>query len=127
LILDLFEEAAGGRMMFNYMRPGGVARDLPDGWVDRAKVLVNERLPRKIKQMQTFLLDNEIVQARSVGVGTLTAEQALAYAVSGPVLRASGVPYDLRRADPYSVYDRFEFEVVTRTRRCLRPRGDPFR
>ena len=114
LILDLFEEVSGGRMMFNYMRPGGVARDLTEGWVDRAKAMVNERLPRRIKQIQTYLLDNEIVRARSMGIGGLSSRDAIASGVSGPVLRACGVPYDVRRAEPYGIYDRFEFDVVTR-------------
>ena len=114
LILDLFEAVSGGRMMFNYMRPGGVAADLPDGWLDQAKRLVHERLPKKVKEMQSFLLDNEILQARSMGVGVLSKEDAIACGVAGPVLRACGVPYDVRRAEPYGIYDRFEFDVVTR-------------
>jgi NADH:ubiquinone oxidoreductase subunit D/NADH:ubiquinone oxidoreductase subunit C len=113
LILDLFEAVSGGRMMFNYMRPGGVAHDLPEGWVARAKELVHHRLPRKVQEMRTFLLDNEIVQARSMGVGVLSRDKAVAYGVSGPVLRASGVPYDVRRAEPYGIYERFDFDVVT--------------
>ena len=75
---------------------------------------MQKRLPKKVKEMQTFLLDNEIVQARSFGIGVLTRREAIAYGVSGPVLRACGVPYDVRRAEPYSIYDRFDFEVVTR-------------
>jgi NADH:ubiquinone oxidoreductase subunit D len=114
LILDLFEGASGARMMFNYMRPGGVAHDLPPGWIERAQALVNDRLPDKVKELQTFLLDNEIVRARSVAVGTLRPRDAIAYGVSGPVLRASGVPYDVRRAQPYGIYDRFDFDVATR-------------
>ncbi|MGC9467426.1 MAG: NADH-quinone oxidoreductase subunit D [Anaerolineae bacterium] len=114
LILDLFEAVSGGRMMFNYMRPGGVAQDLPEGWLEQAKFLVHERLPRKVREMQTYLLGNEIVRARSEGVGSLTASEAVAYGVSGPVLRACGVPYDVRRAEPYGIYDRFDFDVVTR-------------
>jgi NADH:ubiquinone oxidoreductase subunit D/NADH:ubiquinone oxidoreductase subunit C len=114
LVLDLFEAVSGGRMMFNYMRPGGVASDLPPGWIERARQLVRERLPKKVRQMQTFLLDNEIVRARSIGIGAMTAEEAVAYGVSGPVLRACGVPYDVRRAEPYGIYDRFDFDVVTR-------------
>jgi NADH:ubiquinone oxidoreductase subunit D/NADH:ubiquinone oxidoreductase subunit C len=114
LVLDLFESVAGSRMMYNYMRPGGVAQDLPSGWIDRAKRLVHQRLPKKVKHMQRFLLENEIVQARSVDVGALAAERAIASGVSGPVLRACGVPYDIRKTDPYGIYDRFEFDVVTR-------------
>ncbi len=114
LVLDLFESVAGGRMMFNYMRPGGVARDLPQGWLDQARVLVRDRLPKKVRQMQSFLLDNEIVRARSADVGILGGEEAIACGVTGPVLRASGVPYDVRRAEPYGIYERFDFDVVTR-------------
>ncbi|TFG71119.1 MAG: NADH-quinone oxidoreductase subunit NuoD, partial [Anaerolineales bacterium] len=113
-VLDLFEAVSGERMMFNYMRPGGVSRDLPEGWIDQAKALVKNRLPKKVKEMQIFLMENEIIQARSFGIGALTADEAIAYGVSGPVLRACGVPYDVRRAEPYSIYDRFDFKVVTR-------------
>ncbi|HOC20634.1 MAG TPA: NADH-quinone oxidoreductase subunit D [Anaerolineae bacterium] len=120
LILDLFEAVSGARMMCNYMRPGGVAADLPEGWIERAGELVRERLPEKVKTMQTFLLQNEIIQARTMGVGVLPPEMAVACGVSGPVLRASNVPYDLRRAEPYGIYDRFEFNV------CTREHGDAY-
>jgi NADH:ubiquinone oxidoreductase subunit D/NADH:ubiquinone oxidoreductase subunit C len=114
LILDLFEAVSGGRMMFNYMRPGGVAADLPEGWVEDARRLVEERLPAKVKEMQTFLLDNDIVRARTLGVGVLSPQDAMAYGVTGPVLRASAVPYDIRRAEPYGIYERFDFDVAMR-------------
>jgi NADH-quinone oxidoreductase subunit C/D len=114
LVLDLFEAASGGRMMFNYMRPGGITQDLLEGWIDRAKALVHDRLPAQVRQFEHFLMDNEIVQARSVNVGVLSAEEAVAYGVSGPVLRACGVQYDVRRAEPYGIYDRFEFDIPTR-------------
>lgn len=114
LILDLFEAASGGRMMFNYMRPGGVAADLPPGWIESALELVNQRLPERVKTLQTMFLENEIVEGRALGVGRLTPELAIAYGVSGPVLRASAVPYDIRKAQPYGIYNRFDFEVVTR-------------
>jgi NADH-quinone oxidoreductase subunit C/D len=114
LILDIFEAVAGSRMMCNYFRFGGVARDLPAGVVETVKELVEERLPRKIDELDVYLTGNEIVRERSIGVGVLTKEQAIAYSAAGPVLRASGVPYDVRRADPYSIYDRFEFDVAVR-------------
>lgn len=120
LILDLFEAVSGARMMCNYMRPGGVAADLPAGWLEQARALVEVRLPEKVKTMQTFLLDNEIIQARTMGVGVLPPEMAVACGVSGPVLRASNVAYDLRRAAPYGIYDRFEFDV------CTREHGDAY-
>jgi NADH:ubiquinone oxidoreductase subunit D/NADH:ubiquinone oxidoreductase subunit C len=112
-ILDLFESVAGSRMMCNYMRFGGVARDLPAGWLDRCRQIVFDRLPRAIDEMDTMLTKNEILLSRSIGVGALSAAAALNASVTGPVLRASGVPYDIRRDEPYSIYDRFEFDVPT--------------
>jgi len=114
LILDLFEAASGSRMMCNYFRFGGVARDLPAGFVETARELVFERLPRKIDDFERYLSDNEIIRARCEGAGVLTAEDAIKYSVAGPVLRASGVAYDCRRADNYSIYDRFDFDVAVR-------------
>lgn len=112
LILDIFEAVSGSRMMCNYFRFGGVARDLPEGVFEKVKDLVLNRLPRKIDELDMYLTENEIIRNRCEGVGVLTAEQAVAFSASGPVLRASGVPYDVRRADPYSIYDRFDFDVV---------------
>jgi NADH-quinone oxidoreductase subunit C/D len=113
LILDIFEAASGSRMMCNYYRFGGVARDLPDGTLDTVRLLVNERLPRKLDDLDRYMTTNDIVQVRTQGVGVLTAEEAITNSASGPVLRASGVPYDIRRAAPYSIYDRLEFDVCT--------------
>ena len=114
LILDIFEAVSGSRMMCNYFRFGGVARDVSDDILEKVRRLVNDRLPRKVDEMDEFLTKNEIVRERCEGVGILTAEQAIANSASGPVLRASGVPYDVRRADPYSIYDRLEFDVAVR-------------
>jgi len=100
--------------MCNYFRFGGVARDLPEGILEKVKSLVYDRLPRKIDDIDRYMTKNEVVRLRTEGVGVLTAEQAIRNSASGPVLRASGVPYDLRRAAPYSIYDRFEFDVCTR-------------
>jgi NADH:ubiquinone oxidoreductase subunit D len=118
LILDIFEAVAGSRMMCNYFRFGGVVRDVPDDAMQKIKDLVYERLPAKTDEMERFLNDNEILIARLKGVHVLNAEDAVRYSVTGPVLRAAGVPYDLRRADPYSIYDRFDFDIPTR------PNGD---
>jgi NADH-quinone oxidoreductase subunit D/NADH-quinone oxidoreductase subunit C/D len=114
LILDIFEAVSGSRMMCNYYRFAGMARDLPEGVFEQVKGLVLDRLPAKIDDLDTFLTNNEIIRARSIGVGVLTAEDAIAHSAVGPVLRASGVPYDVRRADPYGIYDRFEFDVAVR-------------
>ena len=114
LILDVFEAVSGSRMMCNYFRFGGVARDLPPGMHQRIHELVFDRLPRRIDELDLFLTNNEIVRSRTEGVGVLTPEQAIALSTCGPILRASGVPYDVRRADPYSIYDRFDFDVAVR-------------
>ena len=113
LILDLFEWAAGSRMMCNYYRFGGVAFDLPPGWIERCSGVVNDRLDRRIDELDRYLSGNEIVLERCKGVGVLTAAEAINFSTAGPVLRGSGVDYDLRRAAPYSIYDRFDFNVVT--------------
>jgi NADH-quinone oxidoreductase subunit C/D len=114
LILDLFEAASGSRMMCNYFRFGGVARDLPAGWLETCRELVFNRLPKKIDELDYFLSENEIIRARCEGSGVLTGADAVKYSAAGPVLRASGVAYDVRRAEPYSIYDRFEFDVAVR-------------
>ena len=116
LILDIFEAVSGSRMMCNYYRFGGVARDLPEGILEKTEELVFDRLPRKIEELDTYLTENEILRMRCEDVGILTAEQAIAFSCAGPMLRASGVPYDVRRADPYSIYDRLDFDVVTGTK-----------
>jgi NADH-quinone oxidoreductase subunit D/NADH-quinone oxidoreductase subunit C/D len=114
LILDVFEAVSGSRMMCNYFRFGGVVRDLPEGVLGTVRELVEDRLPRKVDELDVYLSGNEIVRERGIGVGVLTKEQAIAYSAAGPVLRASGVPYDVRKADPYSIYDRFDFDVAVR-------------
>jgi NADH:ubiquinone oxidoreductase subunit D/NADH:ubiquinone oxidoreductase subunit C len=114
LVLDIFEAVSGSRMMCNYFRFGGVARDVSADLMDKIKALVNDRLPDKINELDIYLTENEIIRARGEGVGVLTSEDAIAYAAAGPVLRASGVPYDVRKSDPYSIYDRFDFNVAVR-------------
>jgi NADH-quinone oxidoreductase subunit D/NADH-quinone oxidoreductase subunit C/D len=118
LILDIFEAVSGSRMMCNYFRFGGVARDLPEGTLQKIKDMAFERLPRQIDEIDRFLTENEIVRSRGIGQGILTAEQAIRYSATGPVLRASNVPYDIRRAEPYSIYERFDFDIA------VRPNGD---
>jgi NADH/F420H2 dehydrogenase subunit C len=113
-ILDLFEMVSGSRMMCNYVRFGGVAHDMTDEAVALARDLAFERLPRTIDKVDDFFTDNEIFRERAIGVGVLPPETAVAYGCTGPLLRASGVPYDIRRADPYSIYDRFDFDVVVK-------------
>lgn len=114
LILDIFEAASGARMMCNYHRFGGVSRDLPDGVVEKIRGLVEDRLPRKADEFERLLTENEIFISRMVGVKVIDGEDAVRYSITGPVLRAAGVPYDVRRAQPYGIYDRFDFEVALR-------------
>ena len=119
LILDVFEATAGSRMMCNYMRFGGLARDFPntlrgEDTIQFVGDLVNNRLPKAIDELDHFLTENEIVRSRCIGVGVLPPEKAIAYSTAGPLLRASGVPYDLRITDSYSIYDRFDFDICTR-------------
>ena len=109
-ILDLFEMACGARLTVNYMRIGGVARDVPQGWAEAAWRVVRE-LPQRIAEYEDLLLENEILVARSRGVGVLTAQDAIAMSVSGPMLRGSGVAWDIRKADPYAVYHQVEFDI----------------
>jgi NADH-quinone oxidoreductase subunit C/D len=120
LILDIFEGVAGSRMMCNYFRFGGVVRDIPEGVLSKITHLVEDRLPRKIDELDRYLTNNEIVRTRCEGVGVLTSEQAIAFSAAGPILRSSGVPFDLRRADPYGIYERFDFDV------CVRNHGDVY-
>lgn len=114
LILDVFEATAGSRMMCNYFRFGGLARDLPIGVLETVRELVFERLPRRIDELDVYLTENEIIRSRCIGVGVLPPEEAIALSAAGPVLRASGVPYDVRKADPYSIYDRLDFDMAVR-------------
>jgi NADH-quinone oxidoreductase subunit D len=109
-ILDLFEELTGSRMMCNYMRFGGCRVELPQGWLERVATLV-DGLPRFIDETEALLTTNEILMARSQGVGVLTPELAVNASVSGPMLRATGVNYDIRKVDHYGIYDRFSFRV----------------
>jgi NADH:ubiquinone oxidoreductase subunit D len=114
LILDIFEAASGSRMMCNYHRFGGVSRDLPEGVSEKIRGLVEERLPRKVDEFERLLSENEIFLSRMRGVPVITGEDAVRFSVTGPVLRAAGIPYDIRRAQPYGIYDRFEFDVALR-------------
>jgi NADH:ubiquinone oxidoreductase subunit D len=111
-VLDLFEEAAGSRMMVNYCRFGGVSRDVSDDWLRRCRK-VTDRLARKIDELEILLTDNEIFISRSRGVGALTWQEMVSYGVTGPMLRSAGLAYDIRKVEPYSIYDSFDFDVPT--------------
>ena len=109
-ILDLIEELTGARMMCNYMRFGGCRCDLPKGWIEMAKRVIAD-FPRFLDEYENLLSGNEILLGRTQGVGVLSSELAVNAAISGPMLRASGVNYDLRKVDKYGIYERFDFRV----------------
>ncbi len=109
-ILDLFMLCAGVRMNPSYIRFGGVARDLTDEFIARAQAFI-EKMPAKIDEYETLLTKNEIFLARTKGIGLLPPDLCKDNSITGPIARASGVAYDIRRAEPYGVYDRFDWEV----------------
>ncbi|MDA0365690.1 MAG: NADH-quinone oxidoreductase subunit D [Chloroflexi bacterium] len=109
-ILDLFEMTCGARLTTNYMRIGGVAFEPPPEFWPALRELVDE-LPDRIDEYSQLLIDNEIFLARTRGIGVISAEDAINGSLTGPALRGSGVPWDLRKAEPYDVYDRLDFEI----------------
>ena len=109
-ILDLFEALTGARMMCNYMRFGGCRCDLPPGWLEQARQVV-DAFPRFLDEFEALLNGNEILMSRTQGVGLLPRDLAINASITGPMLRASGVNYDIRKVDKYGIYDRFNFRV----------------
>jgi NADH-quinone oxidoreductase subunit D len=114
LLLAFFEKVTGLRMNHNYIRPGGVAVELPDGWRDDVMAIC-EVIPRRLDEYDAILTGQPIFQQRQQGIGALSAEQAIALGITGPLLRASGVPWDLRRDMPYLAYDEVDFDVIVGT------------
>ncbi|CAD6492516.1 MAG: F(420)H(2) dehydrogenase subunit D [Candidatus Argoarchaeum ethanivorans] len=112
-ILELFESLSGARLTFNYIRPGGVRGDIPEGFIDKTRAVLKE-LPSRIDDYAALVNDNEIVKMRLKGIGMLSSKDAINHGVTGPMLRGSGVSYDIRKDDPYSVYDELDFKVCTR-------------
>jgi NADH-quinone oxidoreductase subunit D len=110
VLLDIFEMVSGQRMMSTYFRPGGLWRDVPDGFEDAVKHVLNT-FPQKIKDYEALIIANPVFVDRTQGVGFMSAEDAMAYGLSGPSLRGSGVNYDIRKAAPYSGYENFDFDV----------------
>jgi NADH-quinone oxidoreductase subunit D len=114
LILAFFEKTAGLRLNLNYVRPGGVAADLPDGWEDDVEVICNT-IDERTYEYDQLLTGQPIFRNRLIGVGAITAEEALALGLTGPLLRSTGVPWDLRRSMPYLAYDQVDFDVIVGT------------
>ena len=110
MILDLFEMLCGGRLLYSYVRVGGVSADLPADWTEKCREFITFFKPR-LKDYDTLLSTNPIFKSRTDGVGRISAAQALSWGLSGPNLRASGPDYDVRKAEPYSVYDKLNFKV----------------
>ena len=109
-ILEFFEKVTGLRLNHNYIRPGGVAAELPPGW--RADVAaICENIPARLADYDNMLRENPIWTGRTRGIGVITQEECLAYSITGPTLRSTGVPWDLRKAFPYSGIEQYEFEV----------------
>jgi len=118
-ILDIFEMVSGQRMMTSFFRVGGLALEPPPGWLKRVEKVI-QQLPARIEEYETLLTRNPIWLRRTVGIGKISPEDAVALSLSGPSLRASGVKWDIRKSEPYSGYDKFEFEIPTR------PEGDVY-
>ena len=114
-LYTLFEELTGARFTTSYTRIGGVARDLPDGWLRKVEKFVDE-LPKAIDEVEKLLTRNRIFLDRTEGIGTISKEDAIAFGITGPNLRASGVDLDLRKDKPYSGYEKYEFDVPIGTK-----------
>jgi NADH-quinone oxidoreductase subunit D len=110
MILDMLEAMCGARLTYSYIFPGGPSQDLPEGFVESCREFLDYFEP-KIDEYNELLSYNYIFVKRTAGIGVVSPERAIAYGLSGPVLRGSGVRWDLRRVKPYDLYDRFEFEV----------------
>ncbi len=113
-IMKIYEYVSGQRMMTSYFRIGGLALEPPPGWLDRVQRVIDS-LPGHVDEYEDLLTRNRIWLGRTKGVGYLSAQDAIAMGVSGPLLRASGVAYDVRKAFPYSSYDEFDFNIQTQT------------
>ncbi|KRE94549.1 NADH dehydrogenase [Paenibacillus sp. Soil766] len=114
IIIDLFNELCGARLTYNYMRVGGVKWDAPDGWIDKVRKFV-PYMYGKLEEYHTLVTGNEIFLSRIKGVGKYDAETAIAYGLSGANLRCTGVDWDIRKTQPYSLYSRFQFDVPVRS------------
>jgi NADH-quinone oxidoreductase subunit D len=117
MILDLFEQLCGARITYNYVRIGGVSNDVPEGWIEKAKKFV-QHMKSCLKEYDNLLSYNPIFMDRTKGIGVLSKEKAISYGITGPNLRASGVPLDLRKQAPYGLYSKFQFDIP------VRPNGD---
>lgn len=111
-ITQMYEFVSGVRMMSSYFRVGGLAQDVPKGFEARVQDIL-DTFPAKIGEYEGLLTGNKIWRGRTIGVGVISADDAIDAGFSGPCLRGSGVPWDIRKSNPYSIYDKFEFDIPT--------------
>jgi len=114
MILDIFEMIAGQRMMTTYIRPGGVWRDVPAEFEPAVREFIRI-FPARLAEYESMLTKNSLFLERTVGIGKINREDCIRYSLTGPVLRATGMPYDLRKVRPYSGYEQYEFDIPTQT------------
>jgi NADH-quinone oxidoreductase subunit D len=112
IILDIFEMISGARMMTTYIRPGGLWRDVPVEFESAVRKFI-KMMPEKIDEYEGYLTKNELFLDRTKGIGVINTQQCLAWGISGPLLRASGLPYDMLKATPYSGYVQYDFDIPT--------------
>ena len=114
-ILELLEEVSGQRMMFNYIRIGGVLQDVPEGWYSKVEALVRDKIPGYTDEYEDIVTNNPIILARTKGIGVIDAKKGREWGLTGPNTRASGDPFDVRKDKPYSKYADLDFNVITGT------------
>ncbi len=114
ILMEFYEAVCGARLHAAYFRPGGVHQDLPAGLAERIYAWT-ESFPKTLEDMEALLIDNRIFKQRNVNIGTFTAEEALAWGFSGPMLRSTGLAWDIRKSQPYEVYDKLDFKVAVGT------------
>jgi NADH-quinone oxidoreductase subunit D len=115
ILLDIFEMCSGQRMMTSYFRPGGLWRDLPEGFEEAVQQFI-DLFPDRIEEYENLLTESPLYIERTKGIGVISIDEALRLGVTGPNLRASGLPFDMRKIQPYSGYEQFDFEVPTATK-----------
>lgn len=113
-IQDFFEEITGERMMYNYFRPGGVAWDVPENFKEHTRQVL-AKIKRGLDDLYGLMMESEVVLARCRGLSPVRPEEAISWGMTGPMLRATGLAHDIRKAEPYSIYDRFDFDIPTGT------------
>jgi NADH-quinone oxidoreductase subunit D len=114
MLLDIFEMISGARMMTTFIRPGGLWRDVPPEFVPAVRRFL-EILPGRIDEYESLMTNNELFKDRTVNIGVISTEDCMRYGVTGPILRATGMAHDLRKAQPYSGYEQFKFNIPTQT------------